>query len=319
MAHRISLDRIAAASEVIDPVFLNSPQYESEPLSDALGVRTVVKVETANPIRCFKGRGADHYLATLAERDPRPRIVCASAGNFGQAMAFAARKRGFELTVYASESANPLKVERMRALGATVVLHGEDFDAAKLAAKRFAAESGRLTVEDSRQEGITEGTGTIGVELMAYPEHLDAVLVPLGNGAMIVGMARWVKSASPRTRVIAVSAQGAPAMVESWRAARVIETDRIDTIADGIGVRVPIPEAVADMQGLVDDAVLVSDDAMVEQMRLAHRHLGIVLEPSGAAGLAGVAALAGQLAGQTAATVLCGGNVTPEQAERWLA
>ena len=318
MSGRISLDRIAAAADVIDPVFLRSPQFVSEPLSDALGVRTVVKVETVNPIRCFKGRGADYYLSTLEGTDPRPEIVCASAGNFGQAMAFAARRRGFALTVYASEAANALKVERMRALGATVVLHGEDFDAAKDEAKRFAAESGALMVQDSLEAAITEGTGTIGVELMACPEPLDAVIVPLGNGAMIVGIARWVKSVSPRTQVIAVSAAGAPAMVRSWLAARAIETDRADTIADGIAVRVPVPEAVADLQGLVDDAILVGDDALVAQMRAAHRHLGLVLEPAGAAGLAGVAAVADRLAGQTVATVLCGGNLTPEQAARWL-
>lgn len=318
MGHRISLDRIAAAADVIDPVFLRTAQFVSEPLSDALGVRTVVKIETVNPIRCFKGRGADYYLSTLEGEAPRPPIVCASAGNFGQAMAFAARKRGFDLTVCASEAANALKVERMRALGAAVILHGEDFDAAKDEARRFAAASGALMVEDSLQEGITEGTGTIAVELMAFPEQLDAVLVPLGNGAMIVGIARWVKSVLPRTQVIAVSAQGAPAMADSWRAARAIATDRVDTIADGIGVRVPIPEAVADMQGLIDDAVLVSDEAMVGQMRSAHRHLGLVLEPSGAAGLAGIAALADRLAGQTVATVLCGGNLTPDQAARWL-
>lgn len=319
MGHRISLDRIAAAREIVDPVFLNTPQFCSEPLSDALGVRTVVKVETLNPIRCFKGRGADYYLSTLEALDPRPPIVCASAGNFGQAMAYAARKRGFDLTVYAAAAANPLKVARMRALGADVVLHGADFDAAKDEAKRAAAASGALMVQDSLQEGITEGTGTIGVELLAFPERLDAILVPLGNGAMLVGIARWVKSVAPQTRVVAVSAAGAPAMVQSWRAGRVIEHDRVDTIADGIGVRVPIAEAVADLDGLLDDAVLVGDDQIVAAMRLAHEHLGLVLEPAGAAGLAGIAALTADLGGQTVATVLCGSNLTPEQAARWLA
>src|SRR6185295_11996704 len=117
--HRISLDRIAHAATLIDPVFLNSPQFLAESLSAQLGCRLVVKVETVNPIRSFKGRGAEYVAASL---HGRPQLVCASAGNFGQGMAFAARKRGLALTVFAAVSANPLKVERMRALGADVRL-----------------------------------------------------------------------------------------------------------------------------------------------------------------------------------------------------
>src|SRR4029434_10170785 len=108
--HRLSLERIPQAAQTIDPVFLHTPQFVSEPLSDVLGVRLALKIETLNPIRSFKGRGAD-FLVSQARNDVP--LVCASAGNFGQAMAYACRKRGLKLTVYASASANPLKVERM--------------------------------------------------------------------------------------------------------------------------------------------------------------------------------------------------------------
>ena len=313
--HRLSLERIEQAAQIIDPVFLHSPQFVCEPLGDALGVRLVLKVETLNPLRSFKGRGADYCVSQLPTD---ARIVCASAGNFGQAMAYACRKRGLPLTVYASVNANPFKVERMRALGANVVLHGEDFDAAKIEAKRFAAQSDARMIEDSLDPATGEGAGTIGLELLALPARLDTLLVPLGNGAMLGGIARVMKARSPRTRVIAVQAVGAPAMVESWRTGRVIVHERMQTIADGIGVRVPVPEALADLRDLVDDALLVRDETIIEGMRLIHRHAGVVAEPSGAVGVAAILEHSALFRDQLVGTIVCGGNLTVEQMREWL-
>jgi threonine dehydratase len=314
-AERLSLERIARAATAIDPVFLNTPQFLSEPLSEALGLRLVVKVETLNPIRSFKGRGAEWVVANLPAE---ARLVCASAGNFGQGMAYAARRRGRALTVFAATRANPLKVARMRALGAEVRLEGEDFDAAKLAARAFAEDAGATFVEDSRDPGTAEGAGTIGLELAKWPEPFDAMLVPLGNGALLAGVARWVKAHSPHTQMIGVAAAGAPAMERSWRAGRLETTERIATIADGIGVRIPVPEALEDLAGVVDDVLLVEDAAMLQAMRQAHEQLGLVLEPSGAVGLAAATVFGARFQGRLVATILCGGNLTPEQIGGWL-
>lgn len=313
--HRPSLERVEHAARVIDPVFLHTPQFVCEPLGDELGVRLTLKVETLNPIRSFKGRGADLLVSTVAPGTP---LACASAGNFGQAMAYACRRRNVPLTVYAGTTANPLKVARMRALGATVILHGEDFDAAKAEARRASGESGVRFVEDGLDVETLEGAGTIGLEWLDLPEALEAVLIPLGNGALFTGVARVLKARSPRTRTIAVQAAGAPAMVESWRAGRVVSHARIDTIADGIGVRVPIPQAVEDLRGLVDDAVLVGEDAIVRGMKLLHRHAGVVAEPSAAVGVAALLEYPAQFRGCTVGTVVCGGNLTVEQMDRWL-
>jgi threonine dehydratase len=318
MEHRLSLERITEASAMVDPVFLHTPQFVSEPLSDLLGLRLVTKIETLNPIRSFKGRGADFYMQRQAATGQRGPIVCASAGNFGQAMAYAGRARGIPVIVYAAERANPLKVERMRALCADVRQTGADFDAAKLAAKAFAAAQGLPMAEDSLQPEFSEGAGTIAVELLTFPEKIDALVIALGNGAMLTGIARWAKAHQPDIRVVGVAAAGAPAMERSWRAGKPITLDQMTTIADGIGVRVPVPEAVADMRGIVDDVFLVDDEAMLDAVRAAHRHLGIVLEPSGAAGLAGTMVYRGQFPGQTVGVVLCGGNLTPEQMAQWL-
>ena len=244
--------------------------------------------------------------------------MCASAGNFGQAMAYACRARGVPLTVYAAETANPLKVERMRSMSAHVVLAGEDFDAAKATAREEAARESIRFVEDSRDPEPTEGAGTMGLEWLTFPERLDALLIPLGNGAMLAGIATVLKARLPETAVIAVGATGAPAMVESLHSGRIVSHDRINTIADGIGVRVPVPEALNDLQGLVDELILVPDDCILRAMRLLHRNAGVVAEPSGAVGLAVVVQEPARFAGQTVGTVICGGNLTPAQMREWV-
>jgi threonine dehydratase len=322
-AARVTLAGIQRARAHVDRAYLDSPQLESGPLNDALGGRLVLKVETLNPVRSFKGRGADWLVGSrVAEARARgaaaPHLVCASAGNFGQGVAEAARRRGARATVYAAHSANPLKLARMRALGAEVVLAGDDFDAAKAAARAAADALGVPFVEDGRELAVTEGAGTMGLELARWPEPLDVALIPLGNGALLAGVGHALRARSPRTRVVAVCAAGAPAMARSLREGRPVETARADTIADGIAVRVPVPEALDDLRGVVDEVVLVEDAAVVEAMRLVHRHVGVVVEPAGAVGVAAALARPALVRGRLAATPLCGGNLTPEQIDRWL-
>jgi threonine dehydratase len=306
----ISIERIREAARVVDPAFLNSPQFDCEPLSARLGVATILKVETVNPVRSFKGRGTDflmHRLGTGAQP-----IVCASAGNFGQGMAYACRKREIPITVFAARDASPMKIERMRALGAEVRLEGDDFDEAKDAAKRHPG----LYIEDGKLGAIGEGAGTMAVEL-AQGYELDAVFVPLGNGSLVNGIGTWIKHASPKTRVIAVCAEGAPSMALSWRQRKAIDAPAA-TIADGIAVRVPVPEAVEIMAATVDDVMLVTDEDMRKWMRHLFTDAGIVVEPSGAAGLAAIAQVAGDWSHARVATILTGGNLTEPQIRDWL-
>ena len=312
---RLSSKRIEEAFTRIDPIFLNTPQYINESLSSLLGVNLVLKIETLNPIRSFKGRGSDWLISKV---DSGASIICASAGNYGQAMAFACRKRNCKLTVYASEKANPFKVERMKSLGATVILHGEDFDAAKLEASRVARENGIRFIEDSQDIETVEGAGTIGLELLKFQQHIDALLVPLGNGAMINGISCIYKAHNPQTKIIAVQAAGASAMVESWKSGKVVSHKTVNTIADGIAVRIPVPQALEDMKGLVDDAILVTEESIFKAMKLLHAHAGIIVEPSGAVGVASLLEQSEKLKGKTVATIICGSNLTEEQIDSWL-
>ena len=244
--------------------------------------------------------------------------MCASAGNFGQAMAYACRAAGIPLVIYAATTANPLKIERMRAFGARVVLHGDDFDAAKDEARRVAARDGIRFIEDSRDIEPTEGAATMALEWLRFPRPLDALVVPLGNGAMLAGVARVLRARSPRTRIVAVQASGAPAMTESLQSGRLVTHDRIDTIADGIGVRTPTPEGLADLRGMVDEFLLVNDATIVRAMRLLHQHVGVVAEPSGAVGVAALLDRPDRFRGGLTGTIVGGGNLTPAQMRAWL-
>ena len=311
----ISVANIEDAAQVIDPVFLNSPQFDCAPLSSRLGVTTILKVETVNPIRSFKGRGAEYLLHRMG-KDIRP-IVCATAGNFGQGMAYACRKRGVRITVFAPHTTNVMKTQRMRELGAKIELEVGDFDQAKDAAKRHAESTGELFIEDGLLGAIAEGAGTIARELTEKLEPLDAIFVPVGNGSLVNGIGTWLKDRWPKTMVIGVCARDAPAMAISFESGKPTNAPGT-SIADGIAVRVPVPEAVAAMRNTVDEVMLVADEEMLEWIRPLHTDAGLVIEPSAAASLAAIAKSRGHRKFKRVAAVLTGGNLDDRLAGVWL-
>lgn len=310
---RLDLDRIRAARRVIDPVFLDSPLYRCEALERALGCRVSIKLETANPVRSFKGRGTELVVHGLAERA----AVCASAGNLGQALALSGRARGIDVTVVASRFAPAAKLERIRALGAHLELVDGDFELARERAVALAKERGVRLVEDSLDVETCEGAATIGLELVdAGP--FDAVLVALGGGALATGVGHVLKTGAPGTEVIAVQPAGAPAMTLSWRERRVVTTESADTIADGVAGRFPIPEVLDDLLVVADDAVLVQEASIIAGMRLFLEHAGLVVEPSAALGLAAILEDRDRFAGRHVVTIVCGGNVDLPVYRGWL-
>jgi threonine dehydratase len=298
---------INAALLSIDPLFLNTPCRVSPAINQILQTSIVFKDETANPIRSFKGRGTCHYVAGLKTTTP---LVCASAGNFGQGMAWAARKQGLQMIVFAASKAVACKVSAMRLLDADVRIGGDDFDAAKELARDFAQREGFLYVEDGAHPAIAEGAGTLGYELTRdVIEPFDAVMIPLGNGALAAGVGAWFKGVMSTAKVVAVSATGAPAMAMSVRTGITQSTSRVDTIADGIAVRNPIPYAVNAVRQAIDDVVLVDDAALKSAMKMLREHLNLIVEPAGAAGLAAVLADTSTWKNRHVAIPLCGGNV----------
>ncbi|MBW6423096.1 pyridoxal-phosphate dependent enzyme [Rhizobium sp. XQZ8] len=304
-------DGILAASRSINPVFLNSPLIEQQTANTALGVRLFAKVETLNPIRSFKGRGTDWWMQNEPLGD-HP-VVSASAGNFGQGLAYAGRARGRKVVIFSATTANPGKVEAMRRLGAEVRLEGSDFDAAKAAARAYAETHGCPFVEDGALRPIAEGAGTIALEITERLDrqaiNLDAILVPLGNGALLTGIGTWIRAKAPNCKVIGVVASNAPAMKQSWETGRLISTETAATAADGIAVRECVPYALDCMKTTVDDVWEASEAAIREARDFCRIHYGLVVEEAGVAGIAGLLENGAPLKGKTVATILCGGNV----------
>ena len=314
---------IRAARELIHPAFIDSPQFVNEALSERAGVEVVVKVESANPIGAFKGRGTWLAVRRLAEEgrvgEGRP-LVVASTGNFGQGCAFAGRAFGVPVIVFADEHANPTKLGRIRRFGARVVQEGSDFDAARAASERFAAAEGAVLLVDGADPWVATGAGTLACELTEGGEGgalppLGTAFVPVGNGALIVGVGAWLRYALPSCRVVGVQSERAPSMTLSWRAKRPIETETADTWAGGIATRVPIPEALTEMEGRVDGMVLVSDEALRDAQAELTAALGITVEGGGAASWAGILAAAadGSLEGP-ALVIVTGSNAEVPQA-----
>lgn len=311
--HRLSLANMQEARDVIDQVFLNSPQYNCEPLSNVLDCNLTLKLDYLNPIRSFKGRGASYLVHGLGQHADGGAVVCASAGNWGQALAYCCRNAGRPINVFTAKNANPAKIARMRDMGATVTLRGNDFDAAKAAASAYAEQTNGLLLEDGKIAAVSEGHGTIAIELLETQQTYDTVLVPLGNGALLTGIGRWIKAACPATRVVGVCATGADAMYQSWLQRTVIETKTADTIADGIAIRVPVPEAVEDLDGTVDDIMLVDDSHIITAMRYLSKFAGQLVEPAGASALAGVIAHPREFQSKSVAAIVCGSNLTKDQ------
>lgn len=308
-------DAIRAAHGRIHPAFRGSAQYLHEGLSRAAGVEVVLKVETVNPIRAFKGRGTWLALEALAGEGrvgPTRPVVAASTGNFGQGLAFAARAFGVPAVVFADEHANALKLDRIRSFGATVIQQGRDFDAAREAAATHAEASGGHLLVDGEDPWVATGAATIALEVTdavdrgAVPMPATAY-VPLGNGALIVGIGAWLRHAAPACRIVGVSATNAPSMVRSWESGAVIETPTADTYAEGIACRVPVPEALDMMVGRVDDVLLVTE----EELRAAQADLanatGIGVEGAAGASLAGLHADT-RRGGGPALVILTGSN-----------
>ncbi len=301
----LSPARIAAAVERIDRVFLSTPQFVSDELSAVVGRELVIKNETGTPIGSFKGRGT--WL--LAEQlDPAKTWVCATAGNFGQGLAYAARACGARVEAFVSAAVPEAKLTSMRALGGQVHVAAEPWPAAR---DQVAASERRLLVLDGLGPEMAEGAGTIALELEASGP-IDVAIVQVGDGALISGVACWLKHRRPQTRVVGVCASGAPAMARSFAAGRVISTRDTHTIATAMAVSEPIPQSFARVVALVDEIVLVDDEDLRAAQQVILDTLDIAVEPAGAAGVAALVRHGDRLPEGRAAVLLTGAG-TPRE------
>jgi threonine dehydratase len=280
-------------------VFLQTPQSVSDDLSAAVGREVVVKNETTTPIGSFKGRGAWLLAARL---DPAKTWVCSTAGNFGQGLAYAAQARGASVEAFVSADVPAAKVAGMRSLGARVHQSEQPGESAR---RDASARDGRLLVLDGLYPEMAEGAGTIALELEAMGQ-IDVAVVQVGDGALISGIACWLKHVRPPTRVVGVCASGAPAMARSFAAGHVVSTPGTNTIATAIAISEPIAESLDRVRALVDEIVLVDDDDLRSAQHLILDTLNVAVEPAGSAGVAALARYGDRIAPGRTAILLTG-------------
>lgn len=309
-------DAIRAAHAAIPVAFRASPQFVHEGLSGLAGIPVVVKVESANPVGSFKGRGTWLAVRRLVERGvvgaDRP-VVVASSGNFGQGVAYAAREARVPAVVFCDAHVNEAKATRIRRFGADLRLVGRDFDEARAASEAYAAANGLALLVDGEDVAVATGAGTLALELTDAADRgelppIANAYIPVGNGALVVGVGAWFHERGGECRVVGVQATGAPSMEQSWRLGRLVETEQAATYAEGIATRVPVPEAVGQLDGRIDDMLLVSEEALHEAQDLLTRELGVTAEGAAAASWAGLVADRGRRAG-ACLVLLTGSNV----------
>ena len=239
-------------------------------------------------------------------------VITASAGNHGLGVAYAAAAFQTKATVYVPLAANPLKVEAIKGLGARVVAAGATYHDAFVAASAEQERTGATFVHAYNDPDVVAGQGTVGFELLSQLETFDSVIVPIGGGGLISGIAMYVKSQQPSVRVIGVEPVGADSMLRSLDAGRIVTLDRVSTIADGLAASSPGTVTFEMARRFVDEIVRVEDEEMLRAIRLTFELEHILTEPAGAAGVAALLRLSPRRPGERVVVIMSGANVSGE-------
>jgi len=308
----------AAVQRTVYAAMPATPQYAWPLLADALGAEVWVKHENHTPLGAFKVRGGLVYMEALRERKPHTRgVISATRGNHGQSMAFAARRHGLTATIVVPHGNSVEKNAAMRALGAELIVHGDDFQASREHAAVLATQR-ELHFVPSFHRDLVLGVATYWVEFFRAVQP-DVVFVPIGLGSGISACAMARSITGVGTRIVGVVSAHATAYLDSFRAGRVIESPVTTQLADGMACRVPDGEALDLIRREVADVVAVRDDEVAAAMRLLYTATHNVAEGAGAASLAAVMQQRARLQGQRVGVTLCGGNVDRDVFARVLA
>lgn len=304
----VTLNDVREAAERIRGVAVRTPMLHVQSLDQVAGRRLFLKMENMQRTGSFKIRGAFNKISRLSDEERARGVVAASAGNHAQGVALAAARVGARAVIVMPQGAALPKVMATRGYGAEVVLHGDTYDAAYARALEIQRERGLVYVHAFNDPWIVAGQGTVGLEILEDVPDADVVVVPIGGGGLISGIALAVKSLRPETRVIGVQAEGAAAVYRSRREGRPVVLDRVRTVADGLAIKKPEELTLGLIDRYVDDIVLVSEDAIARAIMLLAERAKAVVEGAGAVALAAV--LSGQVpAAERTVLVVSGGNI----------
>ncbi len=309
MSDSIQLEDVRRAQEALQGVTFTTPLQESGHINDLLGRRVLFKLENLQRTGSFKLRGAYNRLRRLNSEELRHGVVAASAGNHAQGVALAARLVGTTALIFMPQGASLTKIESTRGYGADVRLFGDTFDDAYRAALQHAEESGRVMIPAFDDPDIVAGQGTVGLEMLDERPNVDAIVVPVGGGGLIAGIAVAVKARHPGVKIIGVQAEGAQSMALSRREGEIRVAPLVRTIADGIAVKRPGTITFPLIQQYVDDIVIVSEHDISRAILLFLERSKLVVEGAGAVGLAALLSEKIPMSLGTTGIVVSGGNI----------
>ena len=308
---------VLAARQRIASYLRPTPLYRYPALDAVTGAHGWVKHENHQPVGAFKVRGGVNLVSQLTADDRRRGVIAASTGNHGQSVAYAANLFGVRAMICMPEQANPVKVESMRALGAEVVFHGRDFDEAREYCEKQATDHGYRYIHSGNEPSLIAGVATCTLEILQTRPDIEMIVVPVGGGSGAAGACVVARAVRPSIEVIGVQSEAAPAAYRSWRAGSLLE-DTTSTFAEGLATRTAFELPQRILGELLDDFVLVSEEALKAATRLMIEKTRNLVEPAGAAALAAVLDAPGRFADREVALICSGGNISPAQlVELW--
>jgi len=288
-------------------------------LSQTTGRNVYLKLETELPTSSFKVRGALYALAQRMNRGQVLEVVASSTGNHGAAVAYAAKQFGIKAKIFLPANCNPLKRARIAALGAAIVESGgSDPDSTFRLAAEHARQPGVCFLNDATDLDIPAGPATMGCEVLEQLPQASAIVVPMGDTALIRGVAAAAKQISPQVKIVGVQAERAPSYYLSWKEGKVVGTETCDTIADGLATRTPEAANVRDVKNLVDEVFLVTEEQMLRAIEILLLEEHVLAEPAGAASTAALLN-SGANCGEHVVLVVSGANISREVLRRAVA
>ncbi|MFN2609816.1 MAG: threonine ammonia-lyase [Actinomycetota bacterium] len=306
----VTLEDISAARETLEGIIQRTPVEQSRALSEMAGGEVLLKCENLQRTGAFKIRGAYNRISKLVPAERRAGVVAASAGNHAQGVALAASLLGVKATVFMPEGASLPKVEATRSYGAEVVLAGTIYDEAFAAAQLLAERTGAVMVHPFDHLDVIAGQGTIAIEILDQIADCASIVVPVGGGGLISGIAAGAKAIRPDIKVIGVEPQGAAEVSASLAAGHLVKLDQLATIADGLAAKQAGELTLAHIQAFVDEVVTVTDDELAEALLLLVERQKLVAEPAGVAGVAAIMKAKTQVP-FPCCVLISGGNIDP--------
>jgi threonine dehydratase len=310
--HNVTPADVDSAARAARPYLSPTPLQVSRAFTDKARCHVYLKIESIQPIRAFKVRGALNKLIRMPEAQRAAGVITASAGNHGMGVAYAAAVFKVPATVYVPESANPFKVEAIQRLGARVVSAGRNYSGANTEALSAQRDSGATFIHAYDDPDVVAGQGTIARELLTDLADFDTVLVPIGGGGLIGGISMYLKSKRPGIKVVGVEPTGADGMHRSLQAGTIVTLERVSTIADGLAASGPGKLTFELARRYVDEVILVEEAEMLRAIRLLFEWEHLLAEPAGAAALAALLYHYRPVPNEKVVVILSGGNVTDE-------